>query len=322
MADDQFDAAERSLLRRLHDLSREGYGGNMEDLYALAAETGVEINRVEPLFRTLEGMGWIEKPAMSWLVRLTPSGIAAIEGAGYASAESVAQDNRIRERLLLLLCERAGDRSTASLEELATAASCGVEAAVRNADLLMNCGLVEPPVASWYGATDAGVAEAQRLKAARARVEHFFSLKDGTSFSPQERGHELEQLIDVIASLDGWESDRQVRGSGEEQDLVLHREREYYLVECKWLRDPVEAGVVREFAGRVEARAGVRGLAISMSGFSAGAVEWARGKLSTCILLLFGPEDVESLVTQRRKFTELLSEKVHAVVMRRQIVWK
>lgn len=322
MADDQFDSAEQSLLKRLHDLSRVGYGGSMEDLYALAAETGIEVNRVESLFRTLKRAGWIEKPAISWLVKLTPTGIAGIEGAGYASAEAVAQDNHIREGLLLLLCERAGGRTRASLEELANAASCGVEAAFRNADLLMKCGLVGRPVAGWYVATDAGVAEAQRLKGARAHVEHYFSLKDGTSFSPQERGHELEKLIEVISGSDGWESDRQVRGSGEEQDLVLHREREYYLVECKWLRDPVEAGVVREFAGRVEARAGVGGVAMSMSGFSAGAVEWARGKQSTCILLLFGPEDVESLVKQRRKFTELLSEKVHAVVMRRQVVWK
>jgi hypothetical protein len=321
MKTDDLTQTERSLLARLYELSCIGNGTEMLELDAWASDTANPWDEVEWSYRDLSARGWLEKPVTSWGVRLTPDGICATEAVGSAPSDLFAANNHVREEILLFLADKKSQRQRASHEQLASAVPCDIDAVDRNGLLMAHFGLLTAPISGYFEVTYAGCAEAARAIRVRARLDRFAELKRGTTFTPQERGHEIEKLIEEVAKADGWESDRRVRGKGEEQDLVLHREREYYLVESKWLREKVEAGGVREFAGRVEARAGVRGLAMSMSGFSMNATDEARTKLSTCMLLLFGPQDVESLVTGKRGFTSLLDAKVHAVVARREIVW-
>jgi hypothetical protein len=64
-----------------------------------------------------------------------------------------------------------------------------------------------------------------------------------------------------------------VRTSNEEIDIIISKEREYYLLECKWENKRIGARVIREVFGKLGNRADVRGIVISMSGFTKGAVE-------------------------------------------------
>jgi hypothetical protein len=104
-------------------------------------------------------------------------------------------------------------------------------------------------------------------------------------------------------------------------DVIVYREREYYLVECKWEKVPVEAGVIREFYGKLGNRVDVRGIAVSMSGFAGGAVKQVRDYRNDRIILLFGPDDVRSMVYERVAFDELLNQKYRAFVTRGRVVF-
>ena len=86
--------------------------------------------------------------------------------------------------------------------------------------------------------------------------------------TPQKRGHELEGLLVQIMKADGWECELNVRGRGEEHDIVIHRDREYYLIECKWHKAPIEPASIREFRDRVSSRVHVQGIFVSMSGYT------------------------------------------------------
>lgn len=76
-------------------------------------------------------------------------------------------------------------------------------------------------------------------------------------------------------------------------DVLFYREREYYLVECKWEKDPIEAPIVRELSGKLANRWDVRGVIASMSGFSIGAVIQAQEYAGKHIILFFGPADID-----------------------------
>ena len=55
-----------------------------------------------------------------------------------------------------------------------------------------------------------------------------------------------------------------------------------------------------------------------MSGFTKGAIEQAEEYINTRIILLFGSEDVRSLVYERAKFDDLLNEKYHDLVTKKK----
>ncbi|MCA1709555.1 MAG: restriction endonuclease, partial [Actinobacteria bacterium] len=102
----------------------------------------------------------------------------------------------------------------------------------------------------------------------------------------------------------------------------IYRDREYYLVECKWVAEPVEAAVIRELKGKLDNRVDVRGIVISMSGFTSGAVVQSVEYTGQRVIILFGPEDVRALMGQENTFEVLLNEKYKALVTRKQVVWQ
>ena len=105
-------------------------------------------------------------------------------------------------------------------------------------------------------------------------------------------------------------------------DIVIHKDREYFLIECKWEKKPIEAAVVRELCGRLNNRIGVQGIITSMSGFTSGAVEQAESFASSRIILFFGKEDIESMIYQIEIFSTLLDEKYQKLMTNGKIVYK
>jgi hypothetical protein len=116
-----------------------------------------------------------------------------------------------------------------------------------------------------------------------------------------------------------WETDEGVRTSHEEMDVIVWREREYYLLECKWEKDPIEAGIVRELFGKLGNRIGVNGIVMSMSGFTKGAVKQATEYAGQRVILLFGEDGVKRMVYGVESFTDLLNTKYRQLTMREEI---
>jgi predicted transcriptional regulator len=142
---------------------------------------------------------------------------------------------------------------------------------------------------------------------------------------PQARGRGLEELLERIIRQQGWKVERDVRPQAEQIDLVVSSDREWYMLECKWEQNPIDASVVRELHARLTKREGVWGCLLSMSGFTernGGAVEEVRGFFSQRTILLFGPLDIEALVGGRRSFAEQLTEKLASARVRREVAFR
>jgi hypothetical protein len=105
-------------------------------------------------------------------------------------------------------------------------------------------------------------------------------------------------------------------------DIVVFRGSLFYLIECKWEAEPIQASIIRELFGKLGNRANVHGLVVSMSGFTSGAVEQTKDYAGQRIILLLGPEDVRDLIEHRRTYDELIDEKHKALVTQRKVTWQ
>jgi restriction endonuclease Mrr len=134
---------------------------------------------------------------------------------------------------------------------------------------------------------------------------------------PQQRGREFQKLFARIVGLSGWSYEEGVRTSHEEIDLIVHKNRDYYLIECKWEKEPIEGPVVRELYGKLGNRTDIRGVLVSMSGFTSGAVKQVQDFANANLILLFGQEDVNALISGKSSFEDFIGEKHHQLVTRR-----
>ena len=55
-----------------------------------------------------------------------------------------------------------------------------------------------------------------------------------SSFEPQKRGREFQSFFAKLVLREGWEKEEGVRTLSEEMDVMIHKGREFYLIECKW----------------------------------------------------------------------------------------
>lgn len=149
-------------------------------------------------------------------------------------------------------------------------------------------------------------------------VRDFSSLSELT---PQAMGRRFQQLLSVFIGLQGWNVEESVKASNEENDVLVFSDREDYLIECKWEKNPIEAGPIRELQSKLTNRFGTRGIFVSMSGFTSGAVEQAEEQANLRELLLFGREDVTDLIDLNKTFEQLLTTKHRQLVRQKKCAW-
>lgn len=168
--------------------------------------------------------------------------------------------------------------------------------------------------------TAVGREEVARLQKIKSRTKKFSEI---SNLLPQERGRKFQAFVGEMLEQEGWSAETSTRSTGEEIDIIFNSGREYYLVECRWEQDPVEAKEMRDFSGKLDKRiAGIAGCFVSTSGFSRGAVEEAQLKLSTRMILLFGPGDIDRWINGDLVFEELLNTKFDLAIKKRQLIFK
>jgi hypothetical protein len=152
--------------------------------------------------------------------------------------------------------------------------------------------------------TPHGMSAVQEWRRRIAVADEYERLRNDDN--PQRRGRKLEPLLRTVVQNEGWEAEANVHAPGEENDLIIHQGREYYIVQCKWEKDPVQRSYFGDLRDRMTSRAGVRGVFVSLSGYTEEAVKDAIDRLETAILLLYGPEDVGRIMRGGTTFTALL----------------
>jgi len=289
------------------------------NLKKLAEEQGWEKTLFWNLVERMKSEGLIENAAMGGFYRITARGVIHAEETGIAPVELVNTNQNARTKILLGLArvyEEQGSLYTVQNSTLYGEAAIGPIQATANLLVLRALGYAEGSGNAGSKLTLRGLEAVEEYRKNTSVVDEFETI---STMSPQPRGRALQKLIAKVVNRHGWDQNEGVKTSNEEMDVIVFREREYYLLESKWEKDPIEASVIRELFGKLGNRIDVRGIVASMSGFTEGAVKQVHDYTGQRIILLFGSEDVKSLVYGKATFDELLNAKYKALVTKRMV---
>jgi hypothetical protein len=297
---------EGEILQRLYEPFFLSYdGANLRDL-----PEEQDFNKVtfDNLLHQMSNAGLITgRPGYHY--RITGRGALRAEELSVTSDELTRTNQKVRTDILLALAkvyEEKGRLYSAFKWDMEK--ELGLEGHILTGNLLVldDAGYAEPTQNTGHRITDLGLEAVAKYRKTKGIADEFERI---TEMAPQPRGRALQKLVARMIAQQGWETDEGVQTSHEEMDVIIWREREYYLLECKWEKDPIEAGVIRELLGKLTNRVGVNGIVMSMSGFSKGAVEQTEAYASQRVILLFGEDGVKRSVYGVERFTDLLNIK-------------
>lgn len=158
------------------------------------------------------------------------------------------------------------------------------------------------------------------LEDIRQEFYHLFRVDN-----PQERGRLLEKVLNRLFDAGGIlvrESFRRVSDEGqgvvEQIDGVIELDAHIYLVEMKWLKEPVGRGDVSEHLVRVFNRSTSRGILISYSGYTGPAIETCKESLSKMVVLLCTVEEFVFMLERETDLKEFLRKKIRGSIVDKQ----
>jgi restriction system protein len=170
------------------------------------------------------------------------------------------------------------------------------------------------------------VKEKEAEEKARKKVE-FEALRQDFyrlfgQIDPHERGKLLEGALNRLFGAAGIlvrEAFSRVAMPGEgivEQiDGVIELDGEIYLVEMKWLNATVGVADVSQHLVRVFTRDATRGIFISYTAYSSGAITTCKEALSKAVVVLCNLNEFVALLEQEQDFREFLMKKVRASII-------
>lgn len=162
------------------------------------------------------------------------------------------------------------------------------------------------------------VQRSQKIQEVRDRLSALF----GMDSEPQRRGKLLEGVLNDLFRAHGIlvkEDFKRHDPSGsvvvEQIDGVVEFDGNIYLVEMKWLKDPVGVAELATHMVRLFSRDGVRGIFISNSEFASSAVAECVTHSANKTMVLCTLREIVMLLIHERDLTALLREKVRAAVI-------
>jgi predicted transcriptional regulator len=302
------------ILSRLYQVWLDQYESDSGDLRSLAEECGVAESEFHKIIHKLKSAGYIEDDLTCWRYRLTAQGVIYAEEQRVRDDELLAKNQLIRERLLDALArhrDEYGPDSDMEVAELTLACDSDKPSLLLNQAVLAGLGHTEGERAGPFHITEKGYGVIQEHRRRKSILDEFEEIN---RLAPQPRGRQLQKLIAKVIRGDGWETEEGVLTLGEETDVVIYRNREYYLAQCKWEKARIQPNVIRELHGRLGVRDQACGLIMSMSGFTEGAREWAEKLTGTKYILLFGTQDIIALIHQTATFENLLNLKYNRLI--------
>lgn len=287
-----------------------------------ADQEGLDHDIVTRAEENLRENGLIESPFIDPSVQITIQGIELVEKKGLAEMTLIHHQQQFRIQYLDILAtdrDEHGPNWIVDCRGVLEKRQLAEIDLVRNFAYLLEGRYIESMAIGYVRITPYGHRKVDKWRKKVRMLEQFRALKLG-SISPQKRGHELEILIELAAKEEQWGVEKNVLRPGEEIDLILYRDFDYFLVSSKWEKSAIEVSAVRDLRERINHRPTSRGVLLSMSGFSQNAENYARERLESAVILLFGPNDIERVFNG--ELTSLLVQKLHIVMTKRAMEWK
>lgn len=312
------DNLDKVILSFLYMSFFEGDGdGNLKDLLSRCS---ADENAFWKAVDRLSDEGYLRCFASGYAYIITTSGIIEAEQRDFVPAEKMGTNQEARILILRHLAnvyERGDINSEASFDEITQHTKLDQKTLFQNSQVLDDLGFTGSISMGMSKITHEGLKAFEEWKKKNQLGSDFEII---SMLEPHKRGIQFQSLFRRVLESALWCAEESVRTSHEEMDVIFSRGREFYLAECKWEKDPIEAAVVRELLGKLANRVDVKGLIVSMSGFTDGAIEQATQSASQRIILLFGANDVRSLVYGRASFDALLDSKYNALITRKKIL--
>jgi restriction endonuclease Mrr len=165
---------------------------------------------------------------------------------------------------------------------------------------------------------EAAAVRRRSIEGVRDRLNALF----GMDSEPQRRGKMLEGVLNdlfraygILVREDFKRQDQSGTVVVEQIDGVIEFDGHIYLVEMKWLKDPVGVPELATHMMRLFARESVRGIFISNSAFASSAVAECITHSASKTMVLCTLRELVMLLTNERDLVRLLREKVRAAVI-------
>lgn len=140
--------------------------------------------------------------------------------------------------------------------------------------------------------------------------DKYKKLVDGKTFTPQQRGFELENLIYSILHNEGLEPRSGYKRQGEQIDGSFFWQGQTFLLEAKWVKDPLPASSIYAFKGKLDGKFHTTsGIYISVNGYSKDLEDALKFGKSLNIIL-FDKDDIPLLFNGEVSFTKMLKFKL------------
>lgn len=309
---------EKAILRNLYESYFQKESGSSMD--QLCEDGGWDSNLFWKVADRLANDNLIRAETIGGFYKTTSAGVLSAEEQGFVPEELKKHNERARTLIMDILAKAydvGGSFADEYFEDLAKKTGLDEYDVVQNAQVLEDFGHVES-VGNGYKITHRGLDAVEKW---RERSTVSAEYEQIAKMNPQARGRALQKWFAKIVQQHGWSQEEDVKTSHEEMDVIVYREREYYLVECKWEKDSIQADVIRELYGKLGNRVAVHGIVVSMSGFAKGAVKQAEEYAGQKVILLFGSGDINNMVTGQTDFDDLLNIKYKELMTHKKIVF-
>lgn len=136
------------------------------------------------------------------------------------------------------------------------------------------------------------------------------ALLDIHKLAPQARGYAFETFLQQLFEASNLQPRAPFRNTGEQIDGSFQCRGDIYLVEAKWVVNPVGAGELHIFQGKISQKAAwTRGVFVSYYGFTdVGLEAFGRGKSLICI----SGKDINHALERHIPFADVIDRKVRA----------
>lgn len=164
----------------------------------------------------------------------------------------------------------------------------------------------------------AAADKASRIHGISKRLGSLFSMDD----APQERGSLLEEVLNDLFAVYGIQIRESFRRKALDTSLVLEQidgvielAGTIYLVEMKWLADPVGTAEFFPHLSRLFLRANVGGIFISNSGFTQPVISECATALVQKTMILCSLREIVLVLQREGDLIDLLRRKVEAAII-------
>lgn len=138
----------------------------------------------------------------------------------------------------------------------------------------------------------------------------FQELFVGKKYTPQQRGYELEKLIYSVLKAENLKPRSGFKPEGEQIDGSFFWEGQTFLLEAKWVGNPLPASSIYSFKGKLDGKFHTTsGIFIAMNGYS-DDVEDALKFGKSLNILLFDDNDMSLIFTGEVSFLKVLKFKL------------